>query len=45
MRICYNIVRQYDKQAEVLGSFFTHSWTQIANVDGGSIQARKSLIC
>nr|DAM39509.1 MAG TPA: glycoside hydrolase family protein [Caudoviricetes sp.] len=31
MRICYNIVRQYDKQAEVLGSF-THSWTQIANV-------------
>lgn len=31
MRICYNIVRQYDKQAEVFGSF-THSWTEIANV-------------
>lgn len=31
MRICYNIVRQYDKHAEVFGSF-THSWTEIANV-------------
>lgn len=31
MRICYNIVRQYDKQAEVFGSF-THSWTEIANI-------------
>ena len=27
MRICYNIVRQYDQHSEVLGSF-THSWTE-----------------
>lgn len=26
MRICYNIVRQYDQNAAVLGSY-THSWT------------------
>lgn len=26
MRICYNIVRQYDPEASVLGSY-THSWT------------------
>ena len=31
MRICYNIVRQYDEHAEVFASL-THSWTQIANV-------------
>ena len=30
MRICYNIVRQYDQNASVLGSY-THNWT---NVDG-----------
>lgn len=27
MRICYNIVRQYDPNASVLGSY-THNWTQ-----------------
>lgn len=42
MRICYNIVRQYDKQAEVLGSF-THSWTEIANV-GWWLYTSKELI-
>ncbi|MBO6248707.1 MAG: hypothetical protein J6N54_07850, partial [Bacteroidales bacterium] len=31
MRICYNIVRQYDQNASVLGSY-THNWTQ---GDGG----------
>lgn len=31
MRLCYNIVRQYDKNAEVFVSL-AHSWTQIANV-------------
>ena len=31
MRICYNIVRQYDQNAVVLGSY-THNWTQS---DGG----------
>ena len=30
MRICYNIVRQYDQNASVLGSY-THNWT---NADG-----------
>lgn len=27
MRICYNIVRQYDQNASILGSY-THNWTQ-----------------
>ena len=27
MRICYNIVRQYDQNASILGSY-THDWTQ-----------------
>ena len=27
MRICYNIVRQYDQHASILGSY-THNWTQ-----------------
>ena len=31
MRICYNIVRQYDQGSSVLGSY-THNWTQ---EDGG----------
>jgi len=31
MRICYNIVRQYDQNASILGSY-THNWTQ---ADGG----------
>lgn len=31
MRICYNIVRQYDQNASVLGSY-THNWTA---TDGG----------
>jgi hypothetical protein len=31
MRICYNIVRQYDQNASILGSY-THNWTQD---DGG----------
>ena len=31
MRICYNIVRQYDQNASVMASF-THNWT---NSDGG----------
>lgn len=31
MRICYNIVRQYDQKAAILGSY-THNWTQ---ADGG----------
>lgn len=30
MRICYNIVRQYDVHAEVFASF-SHSWTTISN--------------
>lgn len=30
MRLCYNIVRQYDKKAEVFASF-SHSWTEISN--------------
>lgn len=30
MRICYNIVRQYDQNASILGSY-THNWT---NADG-----------
>ena len=31
MRMCYNIVRQYDEHAEVFASF-SHSWTDISNV-------------
>lgn len=30
MRMCYNIVRQYDANAEVFASF-SHSWTEISN--------------
>lgn len=30
MRMCYNIVRQYDVNAEVFASF-SHSWTEISN--------------
>lgn len=30
MRMCYNIVRQYDAYAEVFASF-SHSWTEISN--------------
>ena len=30
MRMCYNIVRQYDAHAEVFASF-SHSWTEISN--------------
>ena len=30
MRICYNIVRQYDPEASVLGSY-THDWTTAGN--------------
>jgi len=30
MRMCYNIVRQYDENAEVFASF-SHSWTEISN--------------
>lgn len=30
MRLCYNIVRQYDQNASILGSY-THSWTYGAN--------------
>lgn len=30
LRICYNIVRQYDAYAEVFASF-SHSWTEISN--------------
>ena len=38
MRICYNIVRQYDQNAAVLGSY-THCWTA---ADGG-FSSRKML--
>lgn len=35
MRLCYNIVRQYDQNASILASF-THSWTkEIENGDPG----------
>lgn len=30
MRLCYNIVRQYDQNASILGSY-THNWTYGAN--------------
>ena len=30
MRLCYNIVRQYDSYAEVFASF-SHSWTENSN--------------
>lgn len=38
MRMCYNIVRQYDQHASVLGSY-THSW----NVKGTDYSPRKML--
>lgn len=38
MRICYNIVRQYDPDASVLGSF-THSWTS----EGGGYSPKAML--
>jgi hypothetical protein len=39
MRICYNIVRQYDQNASVLGSF-THSW---ATSNGGDYAPKEML--
>lgn len=33
MRMCYNIVRQYDAHAEVFASF-SHSWTTLSNPGG-----------
>ena len=40
MRLVYNIVRQYDQNASVLGSY-THSWTQ--NSDGAGYNSRNML--
>lgn len=39
MRLCYNIVRQYDQHASVLGSF-THNWT---TTSGGEYAPRTML--
>ena len=38
MRICYNLVRQYDPEASILGSF-THSWTS----EGGGYSPKAML--
>ena len=38
MRVCYNIVRQYDQEASVLGSY-THDWTS----EGGSYSPKEML--
>jgi hypothetical protein len=38
MRICYNIVRQYDPEASILGSY-THDWTS----DGGEYSPKEML--
>ena len=38
MRICYNLVRQYDPEASVMGSF-THSWTS----EGGGYSPKAML--
>jgi len=40
MRLVYNIVRQYDRNAAVLGSY-THSWTQ--NSDGAGYNSKNML--
>ncbi len=40
MRLVYNIVRQYDQNAAVLGSY-THSWTQ--NSDGAGYNSKNML--
>ena len=42
MRLCYNIVRQYDPHAEVFGSF-THSWTKAVGAASDSYPTRDML--